>query len=103
METFDRWLLRERIDNMIKQTDIAYIPHYWFESLEGQIYDEVRDWLNKHPFEWELAKWWCELIAHEICKHVFTELEKEKNNFYFYHLPQFITDLYHKINLEWKQ
>lgn len=97
METFDRWMLRESINNMIELSDIKYIPHYRFENLEWMIIEEVRHQLELHPIE-NLTKSQCELVAIEICKHVFTQIEIEKTNFFLYHLPEFISDLYIKTN-----
>jgi hypothetical protein len=42
-------------------------------------------------------------MARDICKYVFSQIEKEKTDFFLYHLPEFIADLYHKINLDEKK
>lgn len=89
--------LREYTNNLIELTDIKYIPHYWFENLEWMIVDEVKHQLELHPIE-DLNKDHCEFMARYICNHVFAELEKEKTDFFLYHLPEFISDLYIKSN-----
>jgi len=53
--------------------------------------------MSKHPIE-DLTREHCEFMARDICKHVFSELEKEKTDFFLYHLPEFISDLYIKTN-----
>lgn len=98
-----RKFVHEYTDNMIQMSDIKYIPHYHFENLEWIIADEVKFWLEKHPIKQELTREQCEFILRDICKHVFRELENEKTDFFLYHFPEFVADLYHKINLSWKQ
>ena len=95
----DRVDLAKYTDLMIQSSDLKYIPHYWFENLEWMIAEEVRDQLEKHPIETQLTREQCEFMARDICKHVFRELENEKTDFFLYHLPEFISDLYHKIVL----
>ena len=103
MLNMDRIDLAKYTDIMIESSDIKYIPHYRFENLEWQIVDEVKTYLESHPIETELSREKCEFMARDICKHVFRELENEKTDFFLYHLPEFIADLYHKINIkdEW--
>lgn len=102
MTTYDEAIMKskevhEYTKDLIELSDVSYIPHYWFENLEWQIYDEVKNWMNENPIE-NLTKEHCEFIARDICKHVFSELEKEKTDFFLYHLPEFISDLYIKAN-----
>ena len=89
--------LYEYIKNLIELSDINYIPHYWFENLEWQIYDEVKYWIEKHPIK-DLTKDDCELMAKRIYEYVFSQIEKEKTDFFMYHLPEFIADLYNETN-----
>lgn len=93
-------LVHEYTKDMIEMSDINVIPHYHFENLEWMIAEEVKDWIEKHPINIELSKEKCEFICRDICKYVFAQREKEKTDFFLYHLPEFIADLYHKINIK---
>lgn len=102
MTTYDQLIVKskevhEYTKDLIELSDVNYIPHYWFENLEWQIYDEVKDWMSKHPIE-DLTKDHCELMAKRICEYVFSQIEREKTDFFMYHLPEFISDLYIKTN-----
>lgn len=95
---------REYIANytkdMIELSDINYIPHYWFENLEWQIYEEVKDRLEKDKLSISPSKEQCEFMIRDICKYVFGQIEKEKTDFFLYHLPDYILKLHEATNKE---
>ena len=90
--------LHEYTKDLIERSDINVIYHYWFENLEEMILDELNDYIQKHPLPYKPTKQQCEFILRDIWKYTFAWFEKEKVDFHLYHLPDFISDLYFKLN-----
>lgn len=102
----NKFEVNEFVDMMIDETDIRYIWNSIIKFLEECIYCDVKDYLNNNPNE-EKLKWLtreqCEFFMKRLCEYIFSEIEKEKTWFYLYHFPEYVSDLYHKFNLLWKQ
>lgn len=89
--------------NMIELSDINYIPHYWFKNLEEQVYEAVKDRLEKDKLLISTSKEQCESMIRDVCKYIFGQIEKEKTDFFLYRLPDYILKLHKATNKEYHE
>lgn len=79
----------EVAQNIINNTDIKYLAHYWFANLEWQVYEEIRDNVTDELTPYEIEK-----ILDEVYKYVLGELNREIFMFTRYSLPEYKPLLY---------